>query len=347
MPGYRSLTALFIASLLLLNPLFARAGLPISAGDEVIVLNVDTTIDTNASSYQLCQDFTPNDCSLRGAITHANDHPNQQFKIILEPATYFLTIPGYDDENEMGDLDISGNLELVGQGVSLTTINANQLDRVLQVMPKSNVELRDLTITGGLSAPSLSGGGIYNHGELRLVNSRVTGNHAGDGLPVGPDDIKAGNGGNGGGLYNAGYLILEAGSLISENSAGEGGASGIETGGKTAGDGGDGGGIMNSGAVEILNSNIEQNFAGDGGIGLGDCRELFECDYGSGGNAGSGGHGGGIANWGSISWIGGSLNNNRSGSGLNGGQGTWYGGAGGDGGNGGGFLTAEFFLLKI
>src|SRR5262245_66571866 len=65
---------------------------PTAAGARV--LTVDTTVDD--ASLAVCNDATPNDCSLRGAITAANGNPGAD-TVVLPPATYTLTIPGTDE----------------------------------------------------------------------------------------------------------------------------------------------------------------------------------------------------------------------------------------------------------
>ena len=67
----------------------------------------------------------------------------------------FNATPVGENLNATGDLDITSEVTIDGQGANQTSIDANSLDRVLHLLGTEPVELRDLKITGG-AAP---GGG--------------------------------------------------------------------------------------------------------------------------------------------------------------------------------------------
>ena len=70
--------------------------------------------DDNASASACAG--AANDCSLRGAITKANNTPGAD-TIILPTGTYTLTLTGSDEDNNgTGDLDISDDLTIIGVG---------------------------------------------------------------------------------------------------------------------------------------------------------------------------------------------------------------------------------------
>ena len=71
------------------------------------------------------------------------------------PDTYTLSIAGTgEDANATGDLDITSNLTITGNGASETIIDANNIDRVFQVSgATTNVTIQDLAITKG-AAPA-------------------------------------------------------------------------------------------------------------------------------------------------------------------------------------------------
>jgi hypothetical protein len=96
-----------------------------------------------------------------------------------------------------------------------------------------SLRVTNCTISGNLN-PAGPGGGIYNDGTLTLVNSTVSGNQAYDGF--------------GGGIYNGGTLTL-VNSTASGNSA----------------QNGFGGGIYNGSTLTLVNSTVSGNLAFSGG----------------------------------------------------------------------------------
>jgi hypothetical protein len=213
--------------------------------------------------------------SLRGAIIDAN-HSGGNNIIFLgrggpyrgeyrqsHQGTYPLTIPGADEgAARTGDLNITrGQLTIVGVG-SNVTINATGLgDRVFQVFSNAHLTLSHVIIMGG-TAPgngeSFSdgepGGGIYNAGTLVLNNCVVTGNSSGGGNFL-MGNAGGTSGGGGGGIYNSGILSLYH-SVVAGNSAG---------GGADGGWGGNGGGIENDGVCVLKGCVIRENQSGTGG----------------------------------------------------------------------------------
>ncbi len=170
------------------------------------------------------------------------------------------------------DIVIDNDTILDGEG-SLTVDGGAPLTETVFSVPKGvNAELRGLTVTRGFDvgitnegtltiqdcvitenrsedySADDSGGGIFNAGEMTIVDSTVSRNYAGHG--------------RGGGIFNAQSATLElVNSTISDNGA--------------DGDGGGlyGGGIFNGGEMTILNSTVSGNTAFDavfgGGLGGG------------------------------------------------------------------------------
>ncbi len=201
----------------------------------------------------------------------------------------------------------------------------------------ANAPLQHLGGGGGAGG---SGGGIYNDAgaSLTVKQSTISKNFTGDGGNGGegaegevpeighnPGGTGGGNGGpagDGGGIYNAGSVLIE-GSTISGNFTGRGGngGNGGRGGGETTfgagigGDGGDGGnsgkqyrkdqgtywdyergggGIANAGSLTIVNSTISGNATGAGGNGgvSGYGGEKKDGTFRTSGRAGTGGGGG-------------------------------------------------------
>ena len=115
--------------------------------------------------------------TLRAAIMEANAHPGPD-TILLGAGTYELSITGADeDAAATGDLDIAGDLTILGAGQDVTIMDANQLDRVFDVRTGVQLTVSDLTVTGG-RLETENGGGFRNAGSLTLQRTIVTGNAA-------------------------------------------------------------------------------------------------------------------------------------------------------------------------
>jgi uncharacterized repeat protein (TIGR01451 family) len=212
-----------------------------------------------------------------------------------------------------------------------------------------------------------NGGAIYSAGTMDITDTGIHDNFAGDAGAGGTKIIiggMGGTGGNGGGIYNTGTATITD-SEISSNIAGNGG-SGADADdgglihpdgytGHSGGAGGNGGAIYNTGHLEISDTEIADNSAGNGGIGGngGNAIQnpLQPRNGGAGGQGGSGGNAGGIFNSNYLMITESTVSSNRSGNGGTGGAGgkgsdrwsytilwtttTVPSGSGGNGGNGG------------
>src|SRR5215212_5437247 len=265
------------------SALAALAALALPATAVANTINVNTQADEIDAA---------NGCSLREAVIAANEDntgpgndcaPGAGADVINVPASgnrYRLTRHGTgDDVAVKGDLDITESVTIAGAGAGSTIVDGDAADRVFENRAGTST-IRDLTVTNGKTAdgtpgtagtlgskPSLGGpggtasdigGGIFNAtgASLALARVTVTANRGGAG----------GRGGNG-------------------NTGGPGGPGpgGASIGGP-GGAGASGGGIANDGTLNVTDSRITQNVAGDGGAGG---------DGGTGGGGGSGGDAGG------------------------------------------------------
>jgi len=154
-----------------------------------------------------------------------------------------------------GELVIDKDVTLAGAGADSTILQAAESSgaathRVIRVPGGSNVTITDVTIRFGVEASKEErmipfhaliggfasiwaeyGGGIYNQGTLRLINTIVTGNAAGGGagifnggrMTIFNSEI-TGNvaDGKGGGIFSGSILTLTQ-STVSDNQAGSGG----------------------------------------------------------------------------------------------------------------------------
>jgi CSLREA domain-containing protein len=168
-----------------------------------------------------------NVCTLRAAIQEANVLTGGPHTIVLPAGTYTLTIPGKgEDAAATGDLDITASMTISGSGAATTIIDANNIDRVLDIMARSvTVTLSGVTITRGEPdrVPSTGGGGIRNAGTLTLNDSIVSGNIIIGILNTGTltlnNSTVTGTGG-GAGIYNDGGTLTLNNSNVSGNNDG-------------------------------------------------------------------------------------------------------------------------------
>jgi hypothetical protein len=157
----------------------------------------------------------PGNCSLREAISASNNHPGHD-TVLLSRGTYELEIPPVDTGFESGSFDLVDGMTLRGQGPGKTTIDGNELDKVLQGalnLAPDAFELVGLTVTGGNAGadPHSSGGGIdlgSFQDDLTLRRVRVTDNVARE---------------NGGGLLSRAVNLTIVHSRIVENGSARGG----------------------------------------------------------------------------------------------------------------------------
>ena len=226
-------------------------------------LTVDTTVDDN--SLTACADGTPDDCSLRGAISAANSSPGAD-TVVLPSGTYTLTLAGTgEDANATGDLDVTDDLTLQGAGAATTIIQAcavaapattcQGLDRVLDVDPGAKgiiVALDGVTIRNGFAPSNASddgGGGVRNRGVLTVTDAIVTANAV--------DPVSSGSGGG---------ISHRGGTLTLERSHVDGNQSGTVAGGIFVGSG-IGLGIPPATLV-VTDSTVNDNMAGGAGGGI-------------------------------------------------------------------------------
>lgn len=240
---------------------------------------VTKTADTNDG---LCN-F---DCSLREAVIAANAQPGAD-TIVLGTGEHGFSIAGAgEDLSATGDLDIRETVEIRGVSSSSTFIDANQLDRALEVI-QGEVTLSHLTVTGGFDTARASCGGISvrDQSALNLDHVTVAGNESGGAAALGGGicnlgitsitnslitlNTSTGAFARGGGIFNgfeaqSGVPVAQltvSDSIISDNSA-----TGVDS---------VGGGIANGfwsldwvGETTVIRSVIQANHADGGGGGL-------------------------------------------------------------------------------
>lgn len=234
-----------IVSAFIQDPPLARAA----------TIEVDTAVD------ELDGASGNGSCSLREAIANANQNNGAQvdcaagsgadvitFSADLNGTPLLLSLTGIgEDANATGDLDVTDDLTITGNGVNNTVIDANSIDRVLHVFGNVAVTIDGVTIQNGYTAVLGDlGGGIYNQGgTLVIQRSHITGNYA-------EEDI-------GGGIANVDGSLTILDSAIFNNRTDL-----------------TGGGILSTNrfldaaiiTTEIVNTTISGNEAGNAGGGV-------------------------------------------------------------------------------
>ena len=264
-------------------------------------------------------------CSLREAI-EATEAPGARTDcgrvsrgsntIVLGSGRYVLSMPPTRvDDNTSGDLNVDGApLTITGAGP------ARHGDRCRPARGQS-------AVGGERRAPRAE---PPDH-HRRKRTGRIGAGRAASRAPAasrggaGADGHDAGPHGSGGGIFNAGTLVLDK-VAVRGNTAGAGGAGGSGAGtscnGGDGGLGGRGGGVDNRGRLTLVDSTVSGNRAGAGGRGgSGDANPLRAS--GAGGHGGAGGSGGGIDNQGTLSVTASTVAGNRAGAGGVGGSGRY------------------------
>jgi hypothetical protein len=168
-----------------------------------------------------------------------------------------------------GELLVTKKLIIAGPGATNLAVSARSQGRILEILPHAEVSLSGLTICDGRAPDGAAG----------TSNS-----------PAG------GDGSDGGGIYNAGFLTI-AQCVISNCAAGNGGTGSHTTSFNTlttlssspdatnwvGGVGGRGGGIYNGGKLSLIGSRLTSNWSGAGGDAGG------ASPYGAAGSSGGGG----------------------------------------------------------
>lgn len=183
----------------------------------------------------------PADCSLREAVIAANATTDTDTIDFALDGTVELSIaPSGANDATTGDLDITESLLLEGRGAMDTVIDANQLDRVIDVLLfgcDADCPLftaTDLTITGGQVTGN--GGGISASVNTTLNRVILQNNHASN---------------YGGGIYGGYPHYIITNSAVISNSAAYGG--GIAT---------------HGGSVTVNNATVSGNSATMNGGGI-------------------------------------------------------------------------------
>src|SRR5262249_9189945 len=116
--------------------------------------------------------------SLREAVTRSNDRPGPD-SIILPAGVFKIAVDGAnEDANATGDFDVTDAVTIRGAGAGLTVIDAQQKDRLFELIGSINVRFASVTLRHG-AAPVNGGGAIQAlDADVTLVGCTVSDNRA-------------------------------------------------------------------------------------------------------------------------------------------------------------------------
>ncbi|MCP5468598.1 MAG: DUF4215 domain-containing protein [Deltaproteobacteria bacterium] len=149
-----------------------------------------------------CEIAGTGECTLRAAISESNALAGAD-KIILSSGTYPITGAMGDDLNQEGDLDITDDLTIEGEGARETILSRQGQGRIIHSL-EGDLNLLNLAIEGGsLPADTGNGAGILNEKDSLYINHcRVFNN-------INNDQV---------GTYNGGGIYSSKGNVTIENS---------------------------------------------------------------------------------------------------------------------------------
>jgi CSLREA domain-containing protein len=228
-----------------------------------------TTLDDVTDATPDCTTGSGSTCSVRDALTLANSMGSADVS-----GQGDLFVNWVSDTSQSGTVtllsplpQITGNLNVMGPGANMLTIDGGGLGSVLSIASSANVAISGMTFSGGAGSGASGGasglgGGIFNLGALSLIADAISANTSPSGASGGLYnsgtlfiDGCTINGNTGGGIWNDGSSMMAA--LLAANST--------IAGNTTAGSGG---GILNAGSMAALlvtSSTIAGNTAGSTG----------------------------------------------------------------------------------
>lgn len=219
---------------------------------------------------------THDDCSVREAIRAANRHPGRDMVVLPDRnPRYQLSRhnTGHSDAAH-GDLDVTGPIIIRHGRGGRATLDAQGVDRVLEIRPGARTKLARINLTGGnvdrpgthalpgagLPSTAGAGGGLLAHADLRLVRTVVLGNRADTGggifstapLSLNHSRIRGNRAEVGGGIDSYIGRVQIVRSMVVRNRATSAG----------------GGALINDDTLRLGNSTVARNVADGPGGGV-------------------------------------------------------------------------------
>jgi hypothetical protein len=241
--------------LALVAPVIAACALAFAS--PALAIEVDNSADTadTTTGDHVCQ----SPCTLRAAVQTANETAGPD-TIHLPTGMYTRSIGGADvtPDAAVGDLDVTDDLTITGDGQATTIVDGNDMERVFDITPNVTATISGVTIRNGTASDgafSTAGGGVRVGAEqktsapaylpppgpatLTLNDVTLSANAADDGSGIATDhdgsmltmnrvsildNIAPGGGSEGGGVNSrfGGTTTINS-SLIKGNKAASGG----------------------------------------------------------------------------------------------------------------------------
>lgn len=234
-----------------------RSGVPMRFPAALLIVLVAAALPVHMPATAAPQTFTVTktvdtadgvcgaDCSLREAISAANANPGPD-TVILPAGTYTLTLTTtLEDDNADGDLDIRGDLTLIGAGAATTAIVAAGGDRVFHLLATASVTITGVTLRGNGEVPGSGGVILVMPGTSLTLRDSI---------------VRDGRAGRGGGIEVLGNGVdLASASATIER---------VTFTGNRAGSLGGALSVFNGGDASLTNVTITGNSAGNSGGGI-------------------------------------------------------------------------------
>lgn len=173
-------------------------------------------------------------CTLREAVRAANldaavdacPKGSGADTITLSSKTYRFAIGGQDEDQGLtGDLDVTSAITIQGTGAASTTIDANHLDRAIEVHTDASLTLKKLTLRGGrLGGFEAAGAGVRSDfATLVIEDCDIRDNQSTFDYCYCYFDCGCLRQGIGGGVFAGGYVTIRNSRFL-DNQSGSGGA---------------------------------------------------------------------------------------------------------------------------
>ena len=130
----------------------------------IITISFFLCINTQATTHIVDSNATIGTGTLQSTITAAEIGDSIIFDTFLNDITIYID----------AELTISKDLTIIGNGITTTTIDANQIGRIFFITENTNLHLQNISlINGDVTSLSSNGGAILSYGTITLENTKI------------------------------------------------------------------------------------------------------------------------------------------------------------------------------